>query len=147
MSTLRQTVAIDLSASLSSAFSEFMGYRMRRIQAAQGLSLGDFRDLHQDLIRRATEVGGTASTGEALHEALERHLFVQHGYEYPALDPQSLAELHIEAAGDSGGVCPSVTHFIGERVSCCRMTRNRGYPPTCHPFYHVLLKCNLTHCW
>jgi WD40 repeat protein len=110
------------------AFNEFIGYRMRRIQAAQGVSLGDFRLLHQDMLRRIAERGGVMATGEAIHEAIERHIFVQHGYQYPELDPAGLAELQVEATGSGGGggVCPSVTHFIGERVSVCRMARNRG---------------------
>lgn len=92
---------------------------------ARGVSLGDFRTLHQDLLRRARETGGIASSGEALHEAIERHIFTQHGYEYPALDPASLAELGIHPGGDEGGVCPTTTHFVGERISACKMTRCR----------------------
>jgi len=67
--------------------------------------------------------GGVTSTGEALHEALERHIFIQHGYEYPALDPANLAEHYVDAGGEVGGICPSVTHFVGERINVCRMTR------------------------
>jgi len=104
----------------------FMGYQMQRIQAAHGVSLGDFRGLHQDLLRYTKKVGGN------LHDAIERHLFTQHGYEWieegvnKGPDPASLAELSIDVGGDEGGVCPSVTHFVGERISSCKMTRNRG---------------------
>ena len=85
--------------------------------------MGDFRGLHQDLLRYTKKVGGN------LHDAIERHLFTQHGYEWieegvnKGPDPASLAELSIDVGGDEGGVCPSVTHFVGERISSCKMTR------------------------